>query len=169
VPFPELERRAFAEVKAEADGRLVAVAVERRQSPGLADAEVADAIDRAFGEGAIGSSPIPAEDPDPDELLALVGRCEAAGFEIHVWLERVEHHDRKVVDWVRRLSIRDPDGRRRPPDRLVLPIMVRSRIICGYLVRIRSAFFADPATDDDRRLAMECSIADDRRLRQHGR
>jgi hypothetical protein len=47
--------------------------------------------------------------------------------------------------------------------------MRRARVVVGYLVRVRSPFFPDPATDDDRRAAMACSIADDRRLTGHGR
>jgi hypothetical protein len=102
--------------------------------------------------------------PRPDELIALVARCEAAGFELHVWIERIEYPDRKAVDYVRRLAIRDPGGRRRCPDALVLPLIAQARVIVGYLVRVRSPFFPADASEDDRRGAMACSIADERRL-----
>jgi hypothetical protein len=113
----------------------------------------------------------PADEPDldPDALIGLVRDCERAGFDLIVWIEEKELPDRKVVEYTRRLAIRDPERRRRAPDGIVLPLMRRARIIVGYLVRARSPFFPDPATDDDRRRAMCNSIADDRRLKEHGR
>jgi hypothetical protein len=104
------------------------------------------------------------------ELVELVAECEALGFELRVWLERVEYEDRGIIDWVEHLTIRDPhDHRRKLPEGLLGPIMREARVIRGYLRRVRSPFWPDPATDGDRLRAMECSMADDRRLRQHGR
>ena len=108
-------------------------------------------------------------DPTPDELIALVRRVEAAGFELFVWLERVELPDRKVKDFREHLGIRAAEGRRRPPDRLAELLMAHARPIRGYLRRVRSAFFPDPASIDDHRLAMLSSLADDFRLRANGR
>jgi hypothetical protein len=134
--------------------------------PGLSDPAAASAIDRAFGRAA--GPPVPPLEPDPDELLELVDRCEAAGFAISVWIESIERKGR-AKEYVKRLSIRDPEGRRRPPDRIVLPLLAQSRVICGYVSRVDSPFFPDPATAADRRTAMLAAIADDRRLREHNR
>jgi hypothetical protein len=136
---------------------------------GLTDAEAVAAIDRAFGRVAHESPAAPYVEPDVDDLLGLVDRVVAAGFELGTRVQTIEHHDRKIKEHVRRLKVFDPDGRRRVPDRLLLPLMARARIVAGYLSRVRSPFFSDSDTHADRRAAMESSIADDRRLREHGR
>jgi hypothetical protein len=106
------------------------------------------------------------EDPEPAVLLGLIGQLRSRGFELKVWVASAEVPGRKVVEHARRLRVADLDGCRRPPDRLVLPLMAHAAVVCGYLSRVASPFFADPATDRDRRLAMECAIADRRRLRE---
>jgi hypothetical protein len=132
---------------------------------GRRDQEVGAAIDRAFGPLEDVPPAAASGEPDVDALLELIGRVEAAGFALGTWIQIVEHHDRKVKEHVRRLKVFDPDGRRRVPDRLLLPLMARARIIAGYLSRIESPSFSDSDTHAGRRAAMESSIADDRRFR----
>ena len=110
-----------------------------------------------------------ARDPTPDELIALVRRVEAAGFELFCFMDDSDEYSRKIKGYAEHLAISDAKDGRHVPERLALPIFEHSRAIRGYLRRIRSPFFPDPASDADHRLAMLSSLADDFRLRANGR
>jgi hypothetical protein len=134
--------------------------------PPIVDPAIVALIEAAFEPRTC--SPDPYVEPDPAELIEVVDQCEAMGFELGVWVEAIERQGR-AMEYCRRLSIRAAEGQGHPPRYLVLALMKHSRIVCGYVSRLDSPFFPDPASDADYRAAMEASISDDRRLREHNR
>jgi hypothetical protein len=103
--------------------------------------------------------------PTAAGLMLLVDQLEGMGFELSIWCERTD--DGNIIE---HLSIKDAQKlNRRPTRSMQVELMRNGRIIRGYVRRARSPFFPPDAADEDRWVAMSCSMADDARLRECGR